>query len=100
MGLKGSFLCCKIFGSHMAQQKAGVIVNIASDLSVISPDQRLYRQTGLKENKAACKTNHLFRHQDRLVGIELFGNLLAHRNVRVNALSPGGIYTGGAKGIC
>ena len=42
VGLTGCFLCSKIFGTHMANHIGrGVILNIASDLSVISPKIRL-----------------------------------------------------------
>ena len=34
VGLSGSFLCTKIFGNEMAKKSGGVILNIASDLSV------------------------------------------------------------------
>ena len=51
VGLTGAFLCSKVFGSKMAQEdKGGVILNIASDLSVFSPDQRLYRKDSSKES--------------------------------------------------
>ena len=44
VGLTGAFICSKIFGSLLAERnKGGIILNIASDLSVISPDQRIYQ---------------------------------------------------------
>jgi len=95
VGLKGSFLCCKIFGTSMAKQGSGVIVNIASDLSVISPDQRLYREAGLKEDKQPVKPVTYSVIKTGLLGLTRYlSTYWAHRNIRVNTLSPGGIYTG------
>ena len=37
VGLKGAFLCSKVFGNTMANELGGGIINIASDLSVIAP---------------------------------------------------------------
>ncbi len=42
VGLVGAVLCSKHFGCRMAKSKGGVIVNISSDLSVISPKQSLF----------------------------------------------------------
>ncbi len=95
VGLRGSFLCCKIFGAQMAQQRSGVIVNIASDLSVIAPDQRIYAQAGLKESDQPVKPVTYSVIKTGLLGLTRYlATYWAHRNVRVNALSPGGIYTG------
>jgi NAD(P)-dependent dehydrogenase (short-subunit alcohol dehydrogenase family) len=47
VGLTGAFICSKSFGAKMAANKYGIILNIASDLSVISPDQRLYQIKGV-----------------------------------------------------
>ena len=42
VGLSGAFNMIKLFGPIMSRKKEGNILNIASDLSILSPDQRLY----------------------------------------------------------
>ena len=45
VGLMGSMLCSKIFGEIMSKnQTGGVILNIASDLSVIAPNHSIYKK--------------------------------------------------------
>src|SRR3984957_19705729 len=51
VGLTGAFLCSRIFGQEMVKRNSGVIINVASDLGVIAPDQRLYRQEGVADHK-------------------------------------------------
>ena len=96
VGLTGAFLCSKIFGSAMAaSQHIGVILNIASDLSVISPDQRLYRNEALPENLQPVKPVTYSVIKAGLVGLTKYlATYWAANDVRCNALSPGGVENG------
>lgn len=96
VGLTGVFLCCQVFGTAMAKNgKGGVILNIASDLSVISPDQRLYRKAGLTDEAQPAKPVAYSVIKSGLIGLTRYiATYWADRGVRCNALSPGGVYTG------
>jgi len=96
VGLTGAFLCSQVFGSLMAEDgKSGVILNIASDLSVISPDQRLYRRHGLPENMQPVKPVTYSVIKSGLIGLTRYlSTYWADKGVRCNALSPGGIFNG------
>ncbi len=95
IGLTGAFLCSQAIGSRMAAVGHGVILNIASDLGVIAPDQRLYRKEGLPENEQPVKpvTYSVVKHG--LIGLTKYlATYWADANVRVNAISPGGVFNG------
>lgn len=95
IGLTGAFICSQIFGTEMAKsKKGGCILNIASDLSVIAPDQRIYRDSNFNENEQPVKPVTYSVIKSGLVGLTKYlATYWLGRNIRCNSLSPGGVYT-------
>jgi len=92
VGLTGAFLCSQVFGSEMAKVRSGVILNISSDLSVISPDQRLYRRDEVLNQMQPVKPVTYSVIKTGLIGLTRYlATYWANEGIRSNALSPGGI---------
>jgi NAD(P)-dependent dehydrogenase (short-subunit alcohol dehydrogenase family) len=93
VGLTGAFLCARVFGTEMARRGSGVIVNVSSDLGVIAPDQRIYRSGDRPEHEQSVKPVTYSVVKTGLIGLTRYlATYWAERGVRVNAISPGGVY--------
>ncbi len=92
VGLLGAFHCSKIFGSEMAKKKQGSIINIASDLALSGPDQRVYSKTEKIEDVKSFKPIGYTIVKTGILGLNRYlATYWAHKNVRVNCLVPGAV---------
>lgn len=92
VGLTGAFLCAQAFGSEMARRGGGVILNVASDLALIGPDQRIYRRPGLAPDEQPAKPVTYSVVKSGLLGLTRYlATYWAERGVRANSISPGGV---------
>ena len=98
VGLTGAFLCCQVLGTEMARKHKGVILNVASDLAVIAPDQRIYRRPGVPEDRQPVKPITYSVVKTALIGLTRYlATYWADAGIRVNSISPGGVFNGQPK---
>ena len=89
VNLTGTFLGCQVVGSHMVKTGKGAIVNIASLYGVVSPNHKIYPGTGISQPVAYSVSKH------GVVALTKYlATLWAEKGVRVNSLTPGGIFNG------
>lgn len=96
VGLTGAFLCSKYYGEQISLNKnGGSIINVSSDLGIISPDQRLYKIKGVTEEMQPVKPISYSVVKSGLIGLTKYlATYWADKNVRCNAICPGGVENG------
>lgn len=92
LGLTTAFECSRIFGAHMVSRGSGSIVNIASDLAAIAPDQRIYQSPDLPSDKSPVKPVSYSVVKTGLLGLTRYlATYWAPLPIRSNALLPGSV---------
>lgn len=95
VNLTGMFLASQAAVRPMLAQGGGVIVNICSIYGLVGPDQRIYhRETG-DNSPAAARYKPVYYSVTKagVLGLTRYlSTYYAGKNIRVNALTPGGIF--------
>jgi NAD(P)-dependent dehydrogenase (short-subunit alcohol dehydrogenase family) len=94
VNLSGAMLAAQVFGSTMAQRGGGCIVNTLSIYGIVAPDQRIYE--GSQYLGQAINTPAIYAASKAgLWGLtQYLATYWGHRGVRVNAVTPGGVFSG------
>jgi 2-deoxy-D-gluconate 3-dehydrogenase len=104
VNLTGMFLCCQAAAKSMLAQSdgtgslrlaarhGGVIINICSMYGLVGPDQRLYQR---EDQPPQYKPVYYSVTKAGVLGLTRYlATYYAGKNIRVNALTPGGVYNG------
>jgi len=91
VNLTGMFLCCQAAVKPMlAHGKKGSIINICSTYGLVGPDQRIYQRDG---RQTSYKPVYYSVTKAGVLGLTRYlSAYYAGTEIRVNALTPGGVY--------
>lgn len=94
VNLDGMFLMAQAIGPMMVSQGGGSIIQTSSIYGIMGPDQRIYDGSfylGQEINTPAVYS----ASKAGVVGLTKYlASLWGHKNVRVNTLIPGGVFSG------
>jgi 2-deoxy-D-gluconate 3-dehydrogenase len=92
VNLTGVFLSCQAAARPMLAQGKGSIINICSTYGLAGPDQRIYQQS---EKPSQYKPAYYSTTKAGILGFTRYlAAYYAGKNIRVNALTPGGVFNG------
>lgn len=87
INLNASYICIKAVADCMMEKEIGNIINIASMYGVVSADPNIYGDSGLNSPDAYAASKGGLIHLTKYLAVNL-----AKYNIRVNAISPAGVF--------
>ena len=92
--ITGMFLCSQALAKEMELRRVGSIINISSIYGVVSPDQRIY-EGAVYEGKQINTPLVYSTAKGAVISFTRYlSTYLADYGIRVNAVTPGGVYSG------
>lgn len=92
VNIKGTFLCCQVFGGAMAAAGHGSIINIASIYGVVAPDQNIYEYRR-KRGETFFKPAAYATSKSAILNLTRYlAAYWAPKSVRVNTLTISGVF--------
>jgi 2-deoxy-D-gluconate 3-dehydrogenase len=95
VNLTGMFLCSQAVGRRMLTQRQGVMVNVSSTYGVVGPDQRIYLGVQNPYHPSRPLNTPVSYSATKGAVLSLTRYLATYwagKNIRVNCLTPGGVY--------
>jgi NAD(P)-dependent dehydrogenase (short-subunit alcohol dehydrogenase family) len=90
VNLTGMFLCAQAAVQPMLKQNHGAIINICSTYGLVGPDQRIYERP---DQPQQYKPVFYSVTKAGVLGLTRYlATYYAGKNIRANALTPGGVY--------
>ena len=90
VNLTGLFLCCQAAVQPMIEQNHGVLINICSTYGLVGPDNRIYERPN--QPKSYKPVFYSVTKAGVLGLTHYLATYYAGKNIRANALTPGGVY--------
>ncbi len=87
VNLNAAYICIRAVARGMMERRSGNIVNIGSTYGVVAADPSLYGAAGLNSPDAYAASKGGLIHLTRYLAVNL-----ARYNIRVNTLSPAGVF--------
>lgn len=92
VNVKGVFLCSQVFGTMMAENSYGSIINVSSIYGLVSPDQSLYQYRRDRGEEFYKPVAYSVSKSGILNLTRYLAVYWAKKNVRVNSITIAGVF--------